>query len=401
MDQAFFSGIYFIQTAAYVRHLSTFDFGIFSVFYYTLVILISIQRAVIVTPMIISVRSDGRGEIRVWQSGALVLSLSLCCLLLLAFAAQMARHQAASHLSLLYCAFGVTPLLAFEFHRRSLFLQHRPLTAAASSAIFFLLQGAGTAAALYFHASLQIAVGIYIVNSMLAAIVAGLFALRGLPAASEKFAAALKANSAVIGWNLASLAPYTIYNNAMPIIVSMLFGVREAAIYSATRVLVAPLTMLVSAVDSTDKPRAARALEAQGIAGLFKSLRRTALTLGMLAAPYLIILLVFPRQFLTLAVGTTYGGHVELIPYWVALGLLMLIGQPVESGLVVLRRSDLFFWSRTIAAALTLVFLAMQRHGPGALAGLSSTAWGWGISCAISLGLMVYAAKRWRAASSS
>jgi O-antigen/teichoic acid export membrane protein len=396
LDQAFFSGIYFIQTAFYARHLSTAEFGAFSLFYYTLVLIISVQRAVIVTPMIVSTPPDDFRLVRTWRSGAVFLSACIACLLLLAFLYDWATTGGFRHATLLYCALGTMPLLAFEFHRRSLFLQRRPLAAATSSALFFLLQGCGTVGAILFKAGLPAIVAIYVVNSIIAAAFATWLSMKPVGRKDSRFVELVSDHRGLVAWNLASLAPYMVYNNAMPMIISALFGLREAALYSATRVLVAPITMLVSAVDSTDKPRAARALQMEGVPGLFRSLRKTAITLLALAAPYLLILVLFPHQILTLAVGRKYADHVELIPYWVAIAFLFLLGQPLESGLVVLRRSDLFFWSRTLAAVLTLTLMALKRGGAGALAGVSSTSWAWGASTLLTVILMIHIANRRR-----
>lgn len=379
-DQAFLSGIYFVQTAAYSRHLSTSDFGAFSLFYYAIVLVLSVQRQTVITPMIVSTTASDTSHIRAWQRGGLLISALAAAAFLSAWAIEHFFLSGAPQGALIYCAIGVAPLLAFEFHRRSLFFQRQPALAALCSIVFFLMQAAGTLIALWIGASLTVIVAIYIVTATAAALLASYLSLRHVPRSTSRLAPLAREQKPLILWGLASLAPYTVYNNAMPILVGALYGLEQAAIFAATRILVAPIMMLVSAVDSTDKPRAARALQDGGAPAMMKSLRNSAFSLLALGVPYLLVLMVFPETILSLAVGPKYASHTELIPFWIIISLAFLLGQPVESGLGVMRRADLFFWSRLLAAVLTLGSLAFYRGDNGALAGVASIAWSWGAS---------------------
>lgn len=339
--------------------------------------------------MIVSTKADDIDHVRAWQRGGLL----ICALAALAFMlAWLIEHLVLTgkpQNALIYCALGVTPLLVFEFHRRSLFFQRQPALAALCSLAFFIMQAIGTLAALWVKASLPTIVGIYIATATAAAVLASILSLRRIPKSQSRLAPLAREQKRLILWGLASLGPYTVYNNAMPILVGSLFGLEQAAIFAATRILVAPIMMLVSAVDSTDKPRAARALQNGGPAAMMKSLRGSALSLLALGAPYLLILLIFPNTILSLTVGPKYASHTELIPYWIIISLAFLLGQPIESGLGVMRRADLFFWSRLLAAVLTLGSLALYRGHNGALAGVASIAWSWGLSAILAGGLLL------------
>lgn len=383
--QALASLVTFGQTIVYARTMPAAEFGLFAMAISALLVSQILQRNVVVIPMIVAQGEHRTTALRPWtriNTGIIVLTLAVIAIV--AAATPFMGH--AGGLTFALCeatAVALPTTMLYEFVRRTLFLEQRYAAAIRMAAVHFGLQCAGI--------GLVVATGQGALAAMTAsAVAAGVAVLSaraslnhaetdGEPSAQSLLA---KYRSDMI-WSLGVAVPYAAFNNGLPMLLGMLAGPSMAGLFTASRLLLAPITTLAGAVDMVDKPRAARGLREGGRAGLLASLRNTMLSMLGLSAAYLLIGGWFADEILRLA----YGSKLALQPgsawLWMVVGILMMFGQPTETGLLVLRRAHWFFWSRSVAMAVGLVVLMWAIVPFGYVAGIWSMVLAWLVSGAM------------------
>src|SRR5690606_24652958 len=174
-----------------------------------------------------------------------------------------------------------------------------------------------------------------IIAASVAAIIAALVAriLRGPLMKRESGRHSLRDVRGTVVWNALSYMPYMAYNNGMVLFVGAIAGPVTAGIFAATRVFLAPIQLLTAAIDNTDKPRTSRALATGGASAFKASLGNTSATLLVLGLPYLLAITVAPEFFGMLLLGSSYASEMWIARIWAVVGLMLLLGQPLESGL--------------------------------------------------------------------
>ncbi|MBI5165894.1 MAG: hypothetical protein HY985_18575, partial [Magnetospirillum sp.] len=192
-------------------------------------------------------------------------------------------------------------------------------------------------------------------------------------AAPPPFRSFLSRLAHFIGWSVMSNLAYNGYNHLPPLLLGLLAGPVPVAVYQAARNLVQPLSTLASAVDNFDKPRAARALANSGVPGMAGALGRTTLALILGSAPYLVLLLAMGGPVTRLVYGDRFPTATAAMPWFAAMQVTMIAAYPLETALFIVRRPDLLFWGRVVAAAaaIALCVTLIPGHGlDGAMAGL-------------------------------
>lgn len=376
-DQAFFTLATFAMTYVYARFLPPEAFGTFALVQGICLIAQGGQRAVCVLPMIITSNHDGVSQrwaqfdlfIRIFV--ACVLAGTATCLWMLAI------NTALTH-ALWLAALCSLATLAYEFQRRCLFVQRLTRAVVLVAAAYLVMNlSAVLVVFLWFRTVEAAAVGLFLC--------AGLAALlaRAIRQPNAQTDGELKEHLGLAGWNLLSYMAYAVYNNGMILIVGVTMDVRTVALFSASRLFTAPIQTLLQAIDSVDTPRARRKLAAEGIAGLTNSLRRTRIALMALGIPYLVILVAVARPLSDLLFAGRYPGMHTAIYTWAGVSLFMLLSQPLETGLTILRKVSVFFWTRTLAAAATVAALLISSNIAGSISPILSLVFGWSISGAL------------------
>lgn len=190
-------------------------------------------------------------------------------------------------------------------------------------------------------------------------------------------------------WGAGSSIAYSGYNFAVQAILAIMIGPTAVAVFAATRNLAQPINVVVQAMDSVDKPRAARAYHHQGLQGLWLVTKRSWTWLLAIAIPYFVLVGYFAEDVLALAYGDKYSKASPELLLWFLVLLFMILVQPVESALYVLRKPKWMFFGRLAAALLVLCvapFVAAAWSVKGALAAL---ALGWSIA-GIAAGMQFY-----------
>jgi O-antigen/teichoic acid export membrane protein len=159
-------------------------------------------------------------------------------------------------------------------------------------------------------------------------------------------------------WLSLTIIPYVFYSNAtVVILIGICNGPLAAGVFTAARTLTNPAVSIVSAVDSIDKPRAARALATGGLAGLRDSVRRTRLLLIVVTGGYLAVIAAAAQPLLDAVFHHRYSGITLEVRVLAAAIFLFCLNQPSETMLIVLRASATMFATRTATAVLTVVLL--------------------------------------------
>ncbi len=142
-----------------------------------------------------------------------------------------------------------------------------------------------------------------------------------------------------------------------PILTAGLISFAAAGAYRALQNLVAPIHLLLRAVDTFLTPRAANLYEKNGQRALIHTLRSTYLALSIPILTILIIAVLFPEQLLSLIYGDTYLEYSNGVVLMVLFYALMFVYWPLQS---IFKAAQL---SRPIFIANILAIISMFTIG--------------------------------------
>lgn len=366
-DQSLASLVTFGQTLVYARTMAADAFGLFAMSVASVFIAQTLQRSVVVLPMIVAQGTSSQTAVGAWwRLNGAVLGLTMLVVASIGLAAQVGG-PASGVVPLLCAAIGTAlpSILVYEFVRRTLYVQQRKAAVLRMAAAHFVFQALGVAVVVGVDGGAWAAMVAMAVAAAAAAVV-GAFGLDLTRAADAPGARTLlRRYRGDMGWSLAAAVPYVGFNTALPVLLGLLSGPAVAGVFTATRLLLAPITTLISAVDSVDKPRAARSLRDGGTAALKASLLRTLRSLLLLGGGYLLAAGIWAQEILRLLLGADYPLDADRAWLWLVVGLLMMLSQPLETGLLVMRLTRWYFWTRFVALVVGMIALtaALQRLG--------------------------------------
>jgi O-antigen/teichoic acid export membrane protein len=260
-------------------------------------------------------------------------------------------------------------MLVWEFARRWLYKIERADMVSLCSLAYFLVLA--IAAWLVSHHSPSAFAGA--LGWVAASIAALLLALPTIRPGGVDHAVArrlIRDNRSQAGWLAATNFPYSIYSSAsIVVLIGLLVGSVAAAVFSAARTLTNPAISLVSAIDSIDKPRAARAFANDGMAGLKSVVHRSRLSIALATGLYLGLVALFAGPLIAFAFKGQYAG-LEREVRLLALGFFLFgLNLPSETMLIVLRAGRTMLTVRTITAVATIAALAIgSAHGVSGMA---------------------------------
>lgn len=365
-DQALTGGANLIAMAAFARLLPQPAFGALGAAIAVHFFIFGVHRSLLVLPFILSAK-DGRtirdqsgwAWLAVWSSLALAAMLSAASLA----SGALGAGTFTQHL-LIAAALQSPPLLLQEFQKRWLYQAERSAAVIASSAVSITVMIIGVAA----FAALR-------PPPLFASMVLGLSALLGaiygfvqLPPSFRRvlgpFWPLLRPRARLAGWQFVTNIPYTIYNNGYPLLLAAVAGPGVTASFTAIRTILSPSASLISAVDSTDKLRAARAFADGGVDAAKRSVDQTRRFLLAFNLPFLVACAVLAGPLLHFVMAGKYPHAVEaavLAGYF----LLLTVNQPFETFLLVQERGSTLFASRLLSAAVAVAgtLVLAPRYG--------------------------------------
>jgi O-antigen/teichoic acid export membrane protein len=262
----------------------------------------------------------------------------------------------------------VSPCICFiEFARRRLYQRRRGVSAACASAVSAVLLVA--TAALDWRSGLHspmLGVGAWAFGAVAGTGVAILAAPPRL-VAWALIAGVWRRYRNFALWQAATAIPYALYTSIVVVLVAAFAGPGGAAAFTAARSLINPATAVMSAIDTLDKPRAARALLQGGVEGLRGSIRRTLLTVIGLTGPYLAFIALFSSLVLKAVFGVGFQAYGLGVSLLAVATFFVCLNQAPETCLIVLRAGRSMFAVRLVMAVLTVAGMAVGGHWFGFL----------------------------------
>jgi O-antigen/teichoic acid export membrane protein len=371
-DQGFQGLGNIIAMALFAHTLAPRDFGALGVAIGLYYFIFGLHRSAVVLQFIVSTARPGAFQARdrrawFWLNALLVLVLcgGLAVLAAGAFALGVPAARESMFAKAVQVALIMTPcLLMAEFSRRQLYQAHLPASAALAGVLQFgVMLGIAIGANRWGGALIWAAVA-WGGGGLASLIVSLLVMPPGPPGGLRRGLSCWLENPGNVLWQSLNTIPYCIANSSLTVVVGAFGGGVAAATFNVARTLANPATAMVSAVDSLDKPRAARALGHGGIAALRASIGRTRRLLVLLTGGYLLAIALSAGVIVPMAFGSAYDGAATSVRV-LALGFfLMCLNQPSETLLIVLGAGRLMFLTRIVAAVATVAGLALSaRHG--------------------------------------
>ena len=356
-----------LMSALLARSLSAEQFGSIGVMLGVNYFVFGLHRANIVLPFIVAAAEDeklGRKSGAWWWASIAFAGLSLVVLAaitgLMAVAARFNPQMDWAVRAMVYSTFSAPAIMFAEFGRRWLYQAKLPATAVLTSVVY---SGVGVGvifATRSLHSGL-VGAAAWTLAGLLGIVPAALAHAPGWPDWRESYRR-WRAHAHFAFWQAMAHIPFAIYNSSLVVLVGALGGHAAAASFTVTRTLCNPAISTVTAVDSLDKPRAARALVSGGLAGVRGSVNRTRLLLATLTGGYLGLVILFAGPLLKLAFGSTYAGHAQEVRLLAVGFFMMCLNLPSETFLIVLRAGRLMFIGRMITAVTTVAMIWFGSH---------------------------------------
>ena len=254
----------------------------------------------------------------------------------------------------------VTPaMLAAEFTRRWLFqIERADLVALLAAAYFCVLVGGAWLAAIM-SADATAGACAWVAASLAAAIPA-LLLLQPTGIRIPEIRRIVREHRSEARWLAWANLPYSVYGSAtIVVLIGAVIGPVAAAVFTAARTLTNPAMSIVSAIDSTDKPRAARALVERGAVGLHDAVRRTRRLIVIATGAYLGAVAIWAGPLSRVAFHGQYSGVSAEVRLLALAFFLAGLNQPSETHLIVLKAGRTMLAVRTIVALGAIVMLVL------------------------------------------
>lgn len=365
LDQGF-QGLANVLTLVVLgRSLPADEFGAIGLMLGLYFFVMGFHRSAVVLPYITEhLNNDSRRYHSAWWWLSVIASLIMAALLVAVAGVlhYLAIGQARWLLEpLLLSALITPPMVAAEFVRRWLYKIERAGRAATLSIVFFVVLMTAALLAGRFEPDARTAALAWVAAS-LAAVIYALPHVRPMAPDSARMAECLERNREFSFWLALTNLPYAVYSSATVVIpIGILSGPTAAGVFTAARTLTNPATSIVSAVDSVDKPKAARAFARGDLAALRHVIARTRRLLIVATGAYLgLIALVAPPLIHLVFHGRFVGIETEVRLLCLAF-FLFCLNQPSETLLIVMRESVALFVTRLITAVLTIAALVIGK----------------------------------------
>jgi len=336
IDQSVISLSNFVATIILARNVDPTQLGVYGVGFVTLRLVRAVQDGLIVQPMNVFGAGMPQDEFKRYATSTSLFQIALAILSATIVAVcgwaliELGNDTAGPTLFILWLPFLWWQLQ--EYLRRMLYTRGKVLSAVITSVI-----GNGA----------RIALMIYLVNqgrltgiSGLEAIAWGAFVAiipslwftrnywtRQMASLQETWQHNWNFGRWLLGSYLANWAAVEFY----PILTAGLISFAAAGAYRALQNLVAPIHLLLRAIDTFLTPRAAKLYEKNGPGALTQTLRSIYLAIGIPVLAILIIALVFPEQLLSLIYGDTYLAYSNGVILMALFYALMFAYWPLQS----------------------------------------------------------------------
>lgn len=375
LEQGLISGANFIALLLLARHLEPREFGVFSFAWLALQFTINIHRSAVVVPFVIYTARSGGLELDggAWrQLNAAAILIGFSVLAAGGWALPRLGGPAWMGTSIFLAAAFVGPSLGYEFRRRWLIQSDRYGRAVMVGGAYCTIIVVGVLVTSK-QGNLFGAVAAFVTANSVGWGLAKVLAPKLPHGTPTSFVVFIRRLFGFIGWSVMGNLAYNGYYHVPPLLLGAIAGPVPVATFQALRSFMQPLATISTAIDNFDKPRAARALAAQGVAGLKIALAGTTGALIGFSGPYLVTMLVAGGKMVEVVYGHRYGDPRSVLAWLAAMHVATIAAYPLETSLLLMGRPQLVFKGRAIAAAAGIGACAVlvPRWGiNGTLAGL-------------------------------
>ncbi len=359
-EQVLSSAVSMIGLIVLSRAMSIDDFGILATATGIWLILEMLHHSMVVSPFVLSCPSpaDDRAEFGTWILWNALLSAGVGALFL-ASGALLAKVTPDFGLAVMLAAPMTVAGMLYMFSRRV----HYHEANRRSLLIQTITYGASYGLALLAFVWSGTAIGPWegaAILSLAYGIPAAIYAVRAVRRAEfdGKFMLRVKRSRALITELGAAGAVWQFSYSGTLIALSILAGPASVAVFSITRTLVRPITLLMSTLSDVEFSRGVRADAAEGKEGLARVVRSVSFALVLLNIVPMALLLVFPGFFLSLVYGQQYAHATLELQLRVLLFLPLICVAPLDLALTVRRDTRYLIMAHFVSFLAGVVFLA-------------------------------------------
>jgi O-antigen/teichoic acid export membrane protein len=357
-DQGVISLSNFLATLLLARQVSPTELGIYGVGFITLRLARSLQDGAIIQPMNVLGASLDRESFRRYASSTSLIQTAFALLSALGVAliglvlTKLGNDVAGPTILSLWFAFFFWQMQ--EYIRRILYTRSVILAAVVNTMLANLVR-ITLMITWYKQGSLTGIAGLNAIGwGSIAALAHGLWATRGYwTLKPDNLKKTWKRNWDFGRWMLGSLLANWLAIEFYPILTAGLISFAAAGAYRALQNLVAPIHLLLRAIDTFLTPRAARLFSRGGFKVLNRTLLLTYLISGAPVFSILIIALLFPTQILRLFYGDTYVPYSQGIVLMTIFYTLLFVNSPLQTVFKAARLSRPIFIAN-LAAILSM-----------------------------------------------
>ena len=322
-------------------------------------VVMAVHRSLVVLPFIMTQsRDDSESDAGGWwvlNLGFVVVSAAVLAgvWMLLASVPSLAAFERVGWFSLVLCP----AVVAYEFGRRWMYQIERYAFSNLAATLMGLGYASGIAVTSFSGGGAAATVYGYATGSAVAALVLAGFFLGHLRWSHHTWRD-LRPLLPAQGWHLLSSLANMSYTTALPLLIPF-FGSKEVAgTYGAIRQLVNPVLTARTALDSVEKPKAAKALGRDGVPAMQRVLRQMRTRLLALGGPALLVMALFGPAVLDWY-GKRYDGTYPVLLASIGAVLMILVAQPYESRLVLTRNSRALLWAKIASGGFGVLTLAL------------------------------------------
>lgn len=369
-DQAVISLSNFLGTIILARQVSPTELGVYGVGFIAINLTRALQEGLIVQPLnVFGAPMDDSSFKRYASSSAILQVLLAATLALLASAGgwlltTTGNDTAGPAVFALW--FAVLGWQLQEFCRRALYTRGRVFNALANSILantvrlgLMVLWGA--------QGRLSGVTALTAIGwGSFAALVPGLWSTRDYWTRDIlSLGYTLKNNWAFGRWILGGSVANWLSVEFYPVLTAGMISFAAAGAYRALQNLVAPIHLLLRAIDTFFTPRAARLYEQSGMPGLARLLGLVYLATAFPMLGVLVVAVLFRQSLLHFLYGDTYLEYSQGIVLMVIFYALLYAYGPLQSAFKAMRRSRPIFIANMVAtiAMITIGIMAILRWG--------------------------------------
>ena len=362
-DQCVVSAANFLTIYLFALYLEPPIFGAFMLAYTGLLLLTSLQSALVAQPHNVLGAALPQPEYQRFNGALVLAQLILCaaaCALLAAAGWFIARlHAPAAGNLLLALAIVVVPWMAQEFVRRVLYTRGESRAAAINDGVTYGLRLLGALALVGAAGSATAVSALWVLGlSSAMGVLVGLWQLRhhvrmgSLATVARTWREAWHFGK----WLTAQNMMLWFGGNGHAWVVGILLGAEQVGLYRAATHLANVMNPVFQTAFSYLPSRGSRAYHAGGVAGLAQWVKQVSWKLLLPVLPFVVVLVGFPGQVLELAYGDKFAGtNLALILALATIGQCILYSKfPFDVGLLALRSTKSIFYVYLIPVALLL-----------------------------------------------